>query len=135
MRTAAIVKANFPNLPICARARNRTHAHRLLDLGITNVNRETFLSSLSMTKKVLMGIGISDREAERMITTFRAHDERRLNEDYKHFSDLEKLQERARSDVSRLEALFAEDTAEAAAADARAAEALPKSSKKDRVGS
>ena len=50
-----------------------------------------------------------------MIDTFKAHDERRLLEDYKHYTDLEKLQEKARSDSSRLEKLFAEDSAEAAA--------------------
>jgi glutathione-regulated potassium-efflux system ancillary protein KefC/glutathione-regulated potassium-efflux system protein KefB len=31
---ATLVRRHFPNLPIIARARNRTHAHRLADLGI-----------------------------------------------------------------------------------------------------
>ena len=53
-----------------------------------------------------------------MIDTFKAHDERRLIEDYKHYSDLEKLQEKARSDSARLAKLFAEDAAEAAVATA-----------------
>ena len=47
-----------------------------------------------------------------MIHTFRTHDERRLIEDYKVASDLEKLRERARSDVKTLEKLFEEDAAE-----------------------
>jgi len=122
MRTAAIVRQNYPNLPIYARARNRTHAHRLLDLGITQVHRETFHSSLVMTRRVLAGLGIGDREGERMIATFTAQDEKRLIEDYKHYTDQEKLVERARSDAARLEKLFEEDAAEAAAlADATAA--------------
>ena len=112
MRTAAIVRQHYPDLPIYARARNRTHAHQLLDLGIADVHRETFHSALVMTRKVLVGVGIADREAKKMIATFQAHDERRLIEDYKHFTNQEKLQERARSDAVRLEKLFEEDSSE-----------------------
>ncbi len=42
------------------------------------------------------------------------HDERRLTEDYQHASDMDKLRERARSDVKTLEKLFEEDAAEEA---------------------
>ena len=105
---------NYPHLPIYARARNRNHAHRLLDLGITNIQRETFLSSLDITKQLLKGLGVSEREAGRLLHTFRTHDERRLIEDYKVASDLDKLRERARSDVKTLEKLFEEDAAEEA---------------------
>ena len=66
MRTAELVRSSIPNLPIYARARNRDHAHRLLDLGVTNLQRETFLSSLDITKQLLKGLGISEREAGRM---------------------------------------------------------------------
>jgi len=112
MRTAALVRSRYPDLPVFARARNRNHAHRLLDLGISNIQRETFLSSLDITKQLLRKLGLSEREAGRMIHTFRTHDERRLVEDYKLASDLDKLRERARSDVKTLEKLFEEDAAE-----------------------
>lgn len=121
MRTAAYVKAHYPDLPIYARARNRTHAYQLLDLGVTALQRETFLSSLELTRQLLTGLGYSDRVATRAITTFKAHDERRLIEDYKHASDMEKLQEKARSDAVRLDKLFQEDEAEEAKAAATAA--------------
>jgi glutathione-regulated potassium-efflux system protein KefB len=114
MRTAELVRSRYPNLPIYARARNRAHAHRLLDLGVTYLQRSTFLSSLDITKQLLKGLGMSDREAGRMIHTFRTHDERRLIEDYKLASDVDKLRERARSDVKTLEMLFEEDAAEEA---------------------
>lgn len=114
MRTAELVRSKYPGLPIFARARNRNHAHRLLDLGITNIQRETFLSSLDITKQLMKKLGLSEREAGRIIHTFRTHDERRLVEDYKHASDLDKLRERARSDVKTLEKLFEEDAAEEA---------------------
>ena len=112
MRTAELVKSRYPDLPIYARARNRAHAHRLLDLGVTHLQRETFLSALDIIDRLLVGLGVSRREADRIVGTFRTHDERRLIEDYKHASDMEKLRDRARSDVATLEKLFAEDSAE-----------------------
>ncbi len=112
MRTAELVRTRYPDLPIYARARNRAHAHRLLDLGVTYLQRATFLSALDVTKQLLKGLGTPAREAERVTHTFRAHDERRLTEDYKLASDLERLRERARSDVKTLEKLFEEDAAE-----------------------
>ena len=114
LRAAEIVKTRYPNLPIYARARNRAHAHRLLDIGVTKLQRATFLSAIDITRALLMGLGVPPREAERITHTFRSHDERRLIEDYQDASDLEKLQERARSDVKTLEKLFEEDAAEEA---------------------
>lgn len=121
MRTAELVRAQFPDLPIFARARHRNHAHRLLDLGITTLQRETFHSALETSRQVLRGLGLSERETERVIKTFRTHDERRLSDDYKHYSDIEKLQARARSDAATLERLFAEDADEEAKLAAQAA--------------
>ncbi|MBA2124630.1 glutathione-regulated potassium-efflux system protein KefB [Hyphomicrobium methylovorum] len=114
MRAAAIVKANYPNVPIYARARDRLHALRLLDLGVTGIRRETFLASLDLTRELLVGLGYSERVAQRAVQTFRNHDERRLNEDYKHASDAEKLAERARSSQAMLEKLFRDDEIEEA---------------------
>lgn len=114
LRTAEIVKTRYPNLPIYARARNRAHAHRLLDLGVKKLQRATFLSAIDITRALLTGLGVPEREAVRVTHTFRTHDERRLIEDYQHATDLEKLQERARSDVKTLEKLFEEDAAEEA---------------------
>jgi glutathione-regulated potassium-efflux system protein KefB len=112
MRTAEIVASTYPDVPIFARARNRNHAHRLLDLGVKSIQRETFRSALETTRDVLRGLGYTERDVERSLNTFQAHDERRLSEDYTHYSDLEKLQAKAQSDQAALERLFAEDAAE-----------------------
>ncbi|HEX2843026.1 monovalent cation:proton antiporter-2 (CPA2) family protein [Hyphomicrobium sp.] len=117
LRAAELVRQRYPDVPIFARARNRNHAHRLLDLGVTNIQRETFLSALEMTREVLVGLGYSERESERVTRTFREHDERRLIEDYADYSDMEKLQAKARSDAATLERLFAEDAEEAEESD------------------
>jgi glutathione-regulated potassium-efflux system protein KefB len=114
LRTAELVTNQYPHVAIFARARNRNHAHRLFDLGVTATQRETFLSALESTRQVLRGLGFTEREADRAIKTFRSHDERRLSEDYKVYSDMEKMQAKARSDAATLESLFAEDEAEEA---------------------
>lgn len=122
LKTAEVVTTHYPGVPVFARARNRIHAHKLLDLSVTAIQRETFLSALDTTRQVLVGLGFTEREAERTVRTFREHDERRLLEDYAHYSDQEKMQAKARSDAATLEKLFAEDSAEAARAKAAAGE-------------
>ncbi len=119
LKTAEFVTANWPKVPIYARARNRDHAHRYLDLGVTLIQRETLLSALETTKQLLKGLGYTDREAERTVATFRAHDERRLAEDYKHYTNIEKMQSKARSAAATLEQLFEEDARETEAAAAK----------------
>lgn len=130
LRTAEIVRRSYPNLPIYARARNRNHVHRLTDLGVQVIRRETLLSALDLTREVLRGLGLSQAEADRTVATFKAHDERRLREDYKHYSDLEKLQAIARSDAANLEKLLLEDAEENAKA-AESARVQPKGPKPD----
>ena len=114
MRAAEYVKKQYPHVPIYARARDRMHAYRLLDLGVAAMRRETFLASLDLTRSLMLGLGYSERVASRIVKTFRDHDERRLNEDYKLSSDVEKLLERARTSQAMLEKLFREDEAEEA---------------------
>jgi glutathione-regulated potassium-efflux system protein KefB len=120
LRTAAMVKERYPELAIYARARNRNHAHRLMDLDIKVVRRETFLSALDLSFELLKGLGHSTKEARRVVQIFKTHDERRLEEDYKDWSNEEKLRDKARSDAATLERLFAEDAAEQAVADGEA---------------
>ena len=114
LRTARMVKEHYPHVPIYARARTRAHAHQLMDAGIKIIRRETFLSSLDLTREVLRGLGYSERDVRFAVETFRAQDERRLVEDYEHHKDLDKLRDRARSYARELEELFEKDAAERA---------------------
>lgn len=120
MRTVMMIQERYPGLPIYARAHNRSHAHRLIEAGISEVHRETFHTSLVMTAQLLRGLGTSEKEVQAAIATFKAHDERRLLEDAKYASDIERMQERARTESARLEKLFAEDEAQSAIADGKA---------------
>jgi glutathione-regulated potassium-efflux system protein KefB len=124
IRTAQIVRQHFPHVPIYARARNRQHVHRLMDLGIEEIEREAFLSSLELTKALLRGLGTPESRAKWIIEMFRERDERRLYDDYKHYTDTEKIRLYALKQSQELEELFAQDAAE------EVAQAEPKTVKK-----
>jgi glutathione-regulated potassium-efflux system protein KefB len=117
LRIAQMVRQRYPQVPIYARARDRRHTHKLMDAGITNIRRETFLSSIELTRDLLRGLGLPEREVRFLVETFKAHDRRRLYEDYRHYTDLEKLQARARTSAQELEDLFAQDATEHAKAE------------------
>ena len=112
LRVAEIVRRNFPNLTIYARARDRTHVHRLMDLGVTIIERETFLSALALTKTLLRGLGLREAEVKRITETFKQQDERRLYQDYQYYTDVEKVRANAKSQATELEELFARDIEE-----------------------
>ncbi|HZJ55203.1 MAG TPA: monovalent cation:proton antiporter-2 (CPA2) family protein [Myxococcaceae bacterium] len=112
LRTAREVQEHFPHLIVFARARNRAHAYQLLELGITHVIRETFLSSLELTGDVLQQLGFSYSEARSTLDRFREHDERMLQESFQYQRDEKKLIEIAERSRRELESLFSRDVAE-----------------------
>jgi len=116
LRTAQMVRQRYPHVPIYARSRHRRHTHQLMDLGVKIIRRETFLSSLDLTREVLRGLGLSERDVRFAVDTFMVMDRKRLYEDYKHYTDLEKMHARARSHTQELEELFTQDAAEQAKA-------------------
>ena len=48
LRMVRLVRRQYPQVRIVARARNRQHAFRLMDLGVEVVVRETFHASLEL---------------------------------------------------------------------------------------
>jgi glutathione-regulated potassium-efflux system protein KefB len=112
VRTAQEVQEHFPHLVVFARARNRAHAYQLLELGITHVMRETFLSSLEISGDVLQELGYSYSEARSTLDRFREHDERILQESFRYQRDEKKLLEIAERSRRELESLFARDAAD-----------------------
>jgi glutathione-regulated potassium-efflux system protein KefB len=112
LQTARMVKEHYPNVPIFARSRHRRHTHQLMDAGVQVIRRETFLSSLDLTREVLRGLGYPERDVRFAVDTFREQDRKRLYEDYKHYTDIEKMAQRAKSQAQELEELFAADAVE-----------------------
>ncbi|MBX3722462.1 MAG: monovalent cation:proton antiporter-2 (CPA2) family protein [Turneriella sp.] len=90
VKIAQIVRQHFPHLKILARARNRQHAHDLMALGIDDLRRETYASSLETAEVMLHELGFTEKQTERMISKFRKHDENQLLEQMK-YRDNEKL--------------------------------------------
>lgn len=87
LKTAAVAQQNFPHLKIFARARNREHVFRLLDLGVTRVWRETYGSSLEMAEGVLEEFGVPTPRVKRTMRRFRTYDEALLLEQHKVYQD------------------------------------------------
>jgi glutathione-regulated potassium-efflux system ancillary protein KefC/glutathione-regulated potassium-efflux system protein KefB len=109
LRTAETVRHNFPDLKILARARNRRHEYHLMDLGIEHIYRETLHSSLLMSKHVLMDLGLSDMETDRVLDTFREHDKRLIREQQAVHHDEEMLIQTTRETARELEFLLRDD--------------------------
>jgi voltage-gated potassium channel Kch len=112
IKVAKTVIANFPNLEIIARARNRRHAHKLMDLGITHIFRETLLSSLALSAQVLKLLGFPPDEAERAVDTFRERDKRLLVEQHAIHHDEELLIQSAKDTARELQSLLRDDSGE-----------------------
>ena len=109
IRTAEAVKRHFPHLKIIARARNRRHAHGLMDLGIEHILRETFLSSLTMSKRVLTNLGFEEEEVDLASAKFCARDTRLLREQHAIHDSEEKMIQSAKDTAAELESLLQGD--------------------------
>jgi glutathione-regulated potassium-efflux system protein KefB len=111
VRTARLLRRQYPHLKVFARARNRQHAFKLMDLGVQVIVRETFHSSLEMGQQVMEALGVPPEVAAERRARFEAHDERMLREQHLVYDDEAALiasSEQARRD---LEQLFAADAA------------------------
>ncbi|HKQ26720.1 MAG TPA: monovalent cation:proton antiporter-2 (CPA2) family protein [Burkholderiales bacterium] len=110
LRTAETAKKHFPKLRIYARARNRFHAHRLMDVGVDYLMRETYGSSLELTQEVLRGLGLREWESQDAVATFRSHDEQFLASQHAVYHDETKLIQSSKDAVQELESLLQSDT-------------------------
>ena len=109
VRTAQAAISHFPNLKIIARARNRRHAHALMDLGVEHIFRETMLSSLAMSKRVLTNLGFEKAEVEQAGEAFFVRDSQLLREQHAIYHSEEQLIQSAKDTASEFEALLKGD--------------------------
>ncbi|MDF1692294.1 MAG: monovalent cation:proton antiporter-2 (CPA2) family protein [Zhongshania sp.] len=111
VKITELVGRLYPHIKFIARARSRFHVHRLLELGATPI-RETFYSSLEMSRMTLMGLGLSEERAQARISRFQQHDEELLTAQHQVFNDREALMQSAREAHDELQALFDADVIE-----------------------
>ena len=110
VRTAEAVLHHFPGIRIVARARNRQHAYALMALGIEVIVRETFYSSLRVSRTVLEELGLGPNEAREAARKFEEYDTAQLVEQFKVRDDERALIATARKAAQDLEKIFEQDT-------------------------
>ncbi|WP_122317330.1 monovalent cation:proton antiporter-2 (CPA2) family protein [Pseudomonas cichorii] len=108
IKTAELIRKLYPDMKIIARARNRQHVHRLIDVGAQAV-RETFYSSLEMSRQTLLGLGLSQAQADARISRFKRHDEQVLAAQHLVYDDEAKVLQTAREARQELAQLFEAD--------------------------
>ena len=126
LRTARLVRRLYPGLKVIARARNRQHAFRLLDLQPHRVVRETFHSSLVMAGQTLEALGLDAATATAHVERFRQHDEALLRSQHEVYDDEAKLRQSTREALIDLERLFEADAVDADSDARRAPEVIPR---------
>jgi glutathione-regulated potassium-efflux system ancillary protein KefC/glutathione-regulated potassium-efflux system protein KefB len=109
LRTAEIARRHFPDLRILARARNRQHAFRLMETGVTEIWRETFASSLELAEATLVALGTPRDVAASQVRQFRSSDEATLQAQAAVRDDETKLIATAVASAQQLESLFEAD--------------------------
>jgi glutathione-regulated potassium-efflux system ancillary protein KefC len=87
LKTLEVVKQNFPNLKIVARARDRDHAYRLINMGVDVLSREVFESSTLIAEETLKILGVHAYEAKKIVHKFKKHDLKNLKLNAKHVDD------------------------------------------------
>ncbi|WP_397608153.1 monovalent cation:proton antiporter-2 (CPA2) family protein [Silanimonas sp.] len=102
--TAALVRERFPHVKLIARARGRTEAFELAELGVA-FERETFRAAAAVGERALVALGEHPHDAHRAQQAFVRHDLQMLHEAAKVRDDdqtLISLAERARADLAQL---------------------------------
>jgi monovalent cation:proton antiporter-2 (CPA2) family protein len=108
-----VARRHFPQVKIVARARNRRHAHLLMDREVTAIVRETFHSSLRLSEVVLTELGVDEAEAHHMVDLFQQHDEQTLLSQHADFRDEQQLIQSTQEAAAELANLFEADRSEA----------------------
>jgi len=109
LKLAAAVRAEFPDLPILARARNVTHYYELMDLGVTVIERETFDSALMLGRRAMEELGFGAYLARQAAMRFREHNLKSVLEVYPYYKDREQYVSMARRAREELHAMFERD--------------------------
>lgn len=114
IKAVRLIRRMYPQAKVLARARNRQHAWRLMDLGAEPF-RELLGSSLDLSEQLLTTLGLAPALAHTRVARFRAHDEELLREQYLVYDDetaLVQASREARADLMKLFEADAETDAE-----------------------
>ena len=106
---AAYAVRNYPHLTILARAKNREHYYRLRDVGVKYIWRETYLTSLDMSRETLEILGMDPKTARKTVQMFRDYDDALIERQRAIYQDEAEMIASAQSAIQELESLFTSD--------------------------
>ncbi|MDQ3051848.1 MAG: monovalent cation:proton antiporter-2 (CPA2) family protein [Bacteroidota bacterium] len=104
-----IVKKHFPQIHVMARARNRNDAYELMDMGVTDIYRETLYTSVHMAIDVLKKLGFRSYTATRKAMDFIHYDEAALEKLAKHRHEMKDYIMNVKEQIEMQEKLLSED--------------------------
>ena len=102
-------KNTFPNLTVMVRAKSRIDAYELLDMGISDVYRESLDTSVRLGVDVLVKLGVRKYSATRAGQSFIKYDEAALRELAKHRHDQSTYIFNAREQIQIQEQMLTRD--------------------------
>jgi monovalent cation:H+ antiporter-2, CPA2 family len=105
----SVARKNFPGLQIMARARNRTDAYELIDMGIKDIYRETLHTAVRLSVDVLVRLGQRSYSAFRQAQKFIRYDEETLVHMAEQRHDMKQYIVKARETFKLQEELLKED--------------------------
>lgn len=111
VKIAEIVHRQWPQVLLLVRARNRHHEMMLREIGVEFVIRDTLLSSLELSKTMLVGLGRSPEAATKAVDAFRVHDAETLLKQAAVFRDETAFRQTTLEAAEELKLLFSEDAA------------------------
>jgi glutathione-regulated potassium-efflux system ancillary protein KefC len=120
VEAATMIRENFPNATIVARARNVQHLYELHELGVRLIERETLDSALMSARSVLEELGWERHQARNLALRFRRHNVAQVTKMAPHRNDEAKLLAAAKQGRQQLEEQFAQEREEALKRQARA---------------
>ncbi len=107
-----IAHSNYPQLKLLVRVFDRAHAFEVLKEGANDIYREVFGSSMDLAEDALVALGRPKKEAERLIRTFRDHDEKFLRKQAAVAGDQKQLMDLVRQSRAEIARVFAADREE-----------------------
>jgi monovalent cation:proton antiporter-2 (CPA2) family protein len=114
IRIVETLRPQYPTLPIYARAFDRIHAYRLLQLGVQEIAIETSGSAVVLGTDVLQELGISKERAESKAKLFAFNNRRSIRDLAKryHEDDMETFIQASKQMSEQLEAILKSDPEE-----------------------
>lgn len=105
-KLAQLCKENFPNLEVMIRAKNRTDAYELMEMGMKNIYRDHLDTSIRMGEDALKKLGFRAHTIHRLAKNFREYDESALEILVKYKNDEKKYISAVKLQIEQQEALL-----------------------------